>query len=149
MNKPHMCYFLGKHSDGPENIDWIPTIFNHNQIRSKSEITKVDQRRKRCKSICKKRASDTSSISNKNEKYGVWKEEINFDFTVDESCSADKNILYKNEIDRLQKELIAYSAELIEWNKEIYKLREENNLLKTSKFSYEYLKKSNDKMAFF
>ena len=47
-----------------------------------------------------------------------------FDFTMDESCSADKNIqcdLYNNEIEKLQKEL----AELIERNEEIYKLREE------------------------
>ena len=34
----------------------------------------------------------------------------------------------------MQKELIAYKAELTEKNEEIYKLREENNLLKTSKF---------------
>ena len=34
-------------------------IFNHKQARSKSEIIKVDQRRKRYKSICEKRASDT------------------------------------------------------------------------------------------
>ena len=47
-----MCYFLGKRSDNQENIDWIPTIFNHKQARTKSEIIKVDQRRKRCKSIC-------------------------------------------------------------------------------------------------
>ena len=49
----------------------------------------------------------------------------------------------------MQKELIAYKDELIERNEEIYKLREENNLLKTSKFSYQYLKRSDDKMAFF
>ena len=49
----------------------------------------------------------------------------------------------------MQKELIAYKAELIERNEEIYKLREENIILKTSKFSYEYLKKSDDKMTFF
>ena len=42
--------------------------------------------------------------------------------------------LYKNEIEKLQKELIAYKGELIERNEEIYKLREENNLHKTSKF---------------
>ena len=54
-----MCYFLGKRSDDPENIDWIPTIINHKQARSKSEIIKVNQRRKRYKSICEKRASDT------------------------------------------------------------------------------------------
>ena len=58
-----MCYFLGKRSGGPENIDWIPTIFNHKQTRTKSEIMKVDQQRKRYKSICEKRViiSDTSS----------------------------------------------------------------------------------------
>ena len=74
---------------------------------------------------------------NKNEQRG-GEEEVNFDFTIDGSCSADKNMqcdLYKNEIEKLQKELIAYKAELIERNEEIYKLREENNLLKTSKFS--------------
>ena len=26
-----MCSFLGKRSDDPENIDCIPTIFNHEQ----------------------------------------------------------------------------------------------------------------------
>ena len=83
-----MCYFLGKRSDDQENIDWIPTIFNHKQARSKSEIIKVDQRRKRYKSICKKRVSDTSSNSNKNEKCGGGKEEVDFHFTIDESCSA-------------------------------------------------------------
>ena len=154
MKKSTMCYFLGKRSDDPENIDWIPTVFTHKQARTKSEIIKVDQRRKRYKSICEKRAiiSDTSSNSNKNEECGGEKEEVIFDFTLDESCSADKNIqcdLYKNEIEKLQKELIAYKAELIERNEEIYKLREENNILKTSKFSYEYLKKSDDKMTFF
>ena len=46
-----MCYFLGKLSDDPENIDCIPTIFNHKQARSKSEIIKADQRRKRYKNI--------------------------------------------------------------------------------------------------
>ena len=49
----------------------------------------------------------------------------------------NKNIhcdLYKNEIDKLQKELITYKAELIERNEEIYKLREENNLLKPVNF---------------
>ena len=111
-----MCYFLDKRSD---SIEWVPTIFNHKQVRSKSEIIKVDQRRKRQKTICEKRAiiSDTSSNSNKNEECGGEKEEINFDFTIDESCSADKSIhsdLYKNEIEKLQKELIAYKAELIE-----------------------------------
>ena len=45
--------------------------------------------------------------------------------------------------------MIAYKAELIERNEEIYKLREENDILKTSKFSYEYLKKSDDKMTSF
>ena len=50
--------------------------------------------------------------------------------------------LYKNEIEKLQKELIAHKDELIERNQEIYTLHEENNLLKTSKFLYEYLKKS-------
>ena len=35
----------------------------------------------------------------------------------------------QNEIDKLQKDLIAYKAELIERNEEIYKLREGNNLL--------------------
>ena len=62
-----------------------------------------------------------------------------------ESYSAYKNMqcdLYKNEIEKLQKELIAHKDELIERNQEIYKLHEENNLLKTSKFLYEYLKKS-------
>ena len=64
-----MCSFLGKRSDDPENIDCIPTIFNHEQERTKSEIIKVDQRRKRHKSICEKRViiTDTSSNSNKNE----------------------------------------------------------------------------------
>ena len=151
-----MYYFLGKRSDAPENIDWIPTIFNHKQARTKSDIIKVDQQRKRYKSLCVKRAiivSDTSSSSNsnKNEECGGEKEELNVDFTIDESCSADKNIqcdLYKNEIEKLQ-ELIAYKDELIERNEKIYKLCEENNLLKTSKFSYQYFKKSDDKMAFF
>ena len=49
----------------------------------------------------------------------------------------------------MQKELNAYQDELIERNEEIYKLHEENNLLKTSKFSYQYFKKSDDKMIFF
>ena len=137
-----MCYFLGKRSDDPENIDLIPTIFNHKQARTKSEIIKGDQRRKRYKSICEKGAiiSDTSSNSNKNKESGGDNEEVNFDFTIDESCSADKNIqcdLNKTEIEKLQKELIAYKAELIERNEAIYKLREGNNLLKISKFSYE------------
>ena len=108
-----MCYFLGKRSDDPENIDWIPTIFNHKQARSKSEIIKVHQRRKRYESICEERASDTSSNSNKNEKCGGEKEKVNFDFTIDASCSADKNMqcdLHKNEIEKLQKELIVYKA---------------------------------------
>ena len=48
----------------------------------------------------------------------MWKreKETNFDFTIDESCNADKNIscdLYKNEIEKMQKELIAYKSELI------------------------------------
>ena len=42
--------------------------------------------------------------------------------------------LHKNEVEKLQKELIAYKAELIERNEEIYKLREKNSLLKTSNF---------------
>ena len=126
-----MCYFLGKRSDDPENIDWIPTIFKHKQRSSQSEIIKVDQWRKTYKSICEKRAiiSDTSSNSNRNEECRGEKEEVNFDFTIDESFSADKNIqcdLYKNEVEKLQ-ELIAYKAELIERNEEIYKLHEENN----------------------
>ena len=86
-------FFLGKHSDDAENIDLIPTIFNHKQARTKSEIIKVDQQRKRYKSICEKRAiiSDTSSNSNKNEECGGEKEDVNFDFTIDESFSAVKN----------------------------------------------------------
>ena len=90
-----MCYFLGKCSDDPENIDWISTIFNHKQARTKSEIIRVGQQRKRYKSICEKRTiiSDTSSSnSNKNEECGGEKEEVNFDFIIDESCGADKNI---------------------------------------------------------
>ena len=38
-------YFLGKRSDDPDNIDWIPTSFNHNQTRTKSKTIKCDQRR--------------------------------------------------------------------------------------------------------
>ena len=38
-------YFLGKRSDNPDNIDWIPTSFNHNQARTKSKTIKFDQRR--------------------------------------------------------------------------------------------------------
>ena len=49
-------YFLGKRSDDPDNVDWIPTAFNNNQARTKSKIIKVDQRRKIYKSICEKRA---------------------------------------------------------------------------------------------
>ena len=124
-------------------------------ISKQEKNLKVDQCRKRYKSICEKRAiiSNTSpSNSNKNEECGGEKEEVNFDFIIDENFSADKNIhcgLYKNEIEKLQKELIAYKAELIERNEEIYKLRKENNLLKSSKFSYEYLKKSDDNLTFF
>ena len=62
-----MCYFLGKRSDDPENIDWIPTIFNHKQAIKKSEIIKVHQRRKRYKSICEKRAIITDILSNSNK----------------------------------------------------------------------------------
>ena len=58
-----MCSFLGKRSDDPENIDWIPTIFNHKQARTKSDIIKIDQRRKRNKSICEKRAIIVSGTS--------------------------------------------------------------------------------------
>ena len=71
-----MCCFLGKCSDDPENSDWIPTFFTHKQARTKSEIIKVDQQRKRYKSICEKRAiiSDASSSnSNKNEECGGGK----------------------------------------------------------------------------
>ena len=60
------------------------------------------------------------------------RKKVSFDFTIDKSCSADKNIqcdLYKNDIGKLQ-ELIAYKTELIERNEGVYKLREENNLLK-------------------
>ena len=49
-----MCSFLGKRSDDPENIDWIPTIFNHKQARTKSDIIKIDQRRKNTKVYVKK-----------------------------------------------------------------------------------------------
>ena len=28
-------YFLGKRSDDPDNVDWIPTAFNNNQARKK------------------------------------------------------------------------------------------------------------------
>ena len=45
--KNTMCYFLGKRSDNPENIDWIPTNFNHQQARTKHKIIKADQCRKR------------------------------------------------------------------------------------------------------
>ena len=38
---------------------------------------------------------------------------------------------------------------MIERSEEIFKSREENNLLKTSKFSCQYLKKSDDKIKFF
>ena len=49
-----MCSFFGKRSDDPENIDWIPTIFNHKQARTKSDIIKIDQRRKNTKVYVKK-----------------------------------------------------------------------------------------------
>ena len=49
-----ICYFLGKCSDDPENIDWIPTTFNYKQARTKSDIIKVDQRRKDTKVYVKK-----------------------------------------------------------------------------------------------
>ena len=51
------------------------------------------------------------------------RKEVNVDFNIDESCSADKNIqcnLYKNEIEKLQKELIVYEPELIERSEEVY-----------------------------
>ena len=55
-------YVIGKRCDDVGNGDWIPTIFSHKEVRSKSKFINVDQRRKRCKSICEKRAviSDTS-----------------------------------------------------------------------------------------
>ena len=31
-------YFLGKRSGNPENIDWIPTIFNHKQNLKLSKL---------------------------------------------------------------------------------------------------------------
>ena len=67
-------------------------------------------------------------------------------------CSTKQKVAPKSyilQIEKLQKELNAYQDELIERNEEIYKLHEENNLLKTSKFSYQYFKKSDDKMIFF
>lgn len=73
MNKAK-CY-LGKHSDYPENIDWIPTIFNHKHERTKSEIIKVDQCKKRYKNITKNRTiiSDTSNSNKNEEEYGKEK----------------------------------------------------------------------------
>ena len=135
-----------------ETIQIILTGFQQYLTISKQEqnlkLSKLIRGEKDTKVYVKKRAimSDTSSNSNKNEECDGEKEEVNFDFTVDESCSADKNIpcdLYKNAegVEILQKELIAYKAELIQRNEDIYKLREENNLLKTIKFSYEYSKK--------
>ena len=117
--KSSICYFLGKLSDDPEDIDWIQTIFKHKQARTKSEIIKVDQWRKRYKTICKKKSYNKWYIImkfEKKEECGREKEKANFDFTIDESCIADKNIpcdLYKNEIEKMQKELIAYKAGLI------------------------------------
>ena len=35
--KSSICYFVGKLSDNPEDIDWIQTIFKHKQARTKSE----------------------------------------------------------------------------------------------------------------
>ena len=66
-------------------------------------------------------------------------------------CSTKQKVAPKSYILQIEKlqELIAYQDELIERNEEIYKLHEENNLLKTSKFSYQYFKKSDDKMIFF
>ena len=49
-----ICYFLGKCSDDPENINWIPTIFNHKQARTKSEIIKLISGEKDTKLYLKK-----------------------------------------------------------------------------------------------
>ena len=93
-----MCY-LGKRSDDPENTDLIPKGFKHKHARTKSEIIKVDQSRKRYKSISKKRAiiSDTSNSNNNEEEYGEQKE-VNFDFTINESCSTDKNSMIRTKM---------------------------------------------------
>ena len=50
-----------------------------------------------------------------------------------------QNGLYYKAGQVLQSETIITMWALTERNEEIYKLCEENNLLKTSKFSYEYL----------
>ena len=74
--KSSICYFLGKLSDDPEDIDWIQTIFKHKQARTKSEIIKVDQWRKRYKTICKKKSYNKWYIIMKFEKKrGMWKRE--------------------------------------------------------------------------
>ena len=83
------------------------------------KLSKLISGEKDTKLYVKKRAiiSGISSWnSKKKEECGREKEKANFDFTIDGSCIADKNIpcdLYKNEIEKMQKELIAYKAGLI------------------------------------
>ena len=49
-----MCYFLGKRSDDPENINCIPTIFNHQQKRTNLKLSKLINGEKDTKVYVKK-----------------------------------------------------------------------------------------------
>ena len=95
--------------------------------------------------------SHTSSNSNKNEECGGEKEELNFDFTIHESCSADKNMqcdLQKNKIEKLQKELIAYKDELIEGTKRFISCVKKTIHLKPVNFHISILKSQMTKWYF-
>ena len=49
-----MCSFLGKRSDDPENIDWIPTIFNINKQEQNLILSKLISGEKETKVYVKK-----------------------------------------------------------------------------------------------
>ena len=54
--KSSICYFLGKLSDDPEDIDWIQTILNISKQEQSLKLSKLISGEKDTKLYVKKRA---------------------------------------------------------------------------------------------
>ena len=68
-----LIFFLGKRSDNPENVDWVPSVFNHARAAPKTKLVMMDQSRKRFETLWEKRDKSMKKMINRGGKCSRYK----------------------------------------------------------------------------
>ena len=103
----------GKRSEDPENVDWIPTVFEHNKEKAIKEAKKKMKHKERHETIQRKRARYNESIQSEASKSAITDLEeaeqgvanILSETQAEQDDSCIEISRYKETIDSLQKEL--------------------------------------------